>query len=55
MFYEMSVMEFWHINSLEDWHSRSEDEKALLIAYYNAKTMMADYENYLDEIRMSKK
>jgi hypothetical protein len=54
LFYEMSVMEFWHINSLEDWHNRPEDEKALLIAYYNTKNMMMDYEQHLEELKMSR-
>ena len=50
-FYELMVMKFWGITSFEEWKSKNEDEKALLIAFYNTQNMIQDYERYLDEIK----
>ena len=43
------VMKYWGITSLKEWQAKEEDEKAILIAFYNAENMIRDYENYLDE------
>ena len=53
-FYELMVMKYWGITSLKDWQEKDEDERALLIAFYNTENMIRDYENYLDEIKQSK-
>ena len=49
IFYELMVMKYWGITSLKEWQAKEEDEKAILIAFYNAENMIRDYENYLDE------
>jgi len=53
-FYELMVMKFWNITSLEEWKAKSEEEKALLVAFYNTQNMIQDYENYLDETKAGK-
>jgi len=41
-------MEFWHITP-SDWNKKDEEEKAMMIAFYNTKNMMSDYEMYIEE------
>ena len=47
-FYELTIMEFWHITP-SDWNKKDEEEKAMMIAFYNTKNMMSDYEMYIEE------
>lgn len=49
-YYEFIVAHYWRLTPSE-WEQRGEDEKALMMAFYNARNMMADYENYLDEMK----
>ena len=43
-------MEFWHVTP-SDWNKKDEDEKATMIAFYNSRNMMMDYEAYQDELK----
>ena len=49
-FYELMIMDFWHVTPPE-WKQLEEEDKAIMIAFYNSKNMIMDYQNYLDEMK----
>lgn len=54
-FYELQVANFWNITPGEWDKIESEDEKAEMIAVFNMKNMMADYDAYLREKELARK
>jgi hypothetical protein len=54
-FFELQVANFWNRTPGEWDNIESEDEKAEMIATFNMKSMMSDYEAYLREKEFDRK